>query len=132
MTDWFITLIFAFLFLVYAYSLLWNIGIEIDINILMPVAIGLLIFYSSVLIEHAKPNWFIGIRTPWTLSSDEVWEKTHKLGGRLSKVAGLISAFGVLFKDFAFFIVIIPVTLVSIYSIPYSFFEYQKQASKNP
>ena len=38
-----------------------------------------------------KPNWFVGIRTPWTLESDEVWRKTHRLGGRLMVVGGLLS-----------------------------------------
>ena len=38
-----------------------------------------------------KPNWFVGIRTPWTLESDEVWQKTHRLGGRLMVVGGLLS-----------------------------------------
>jgi uncharacterized membrane protein len=36
-----------------------------------------------------KPNWFMGIRTPWTLSSDSVWNKTHRLGSRLFIVVGV-------------------------------------------
>jgi len=37
-----------------------------------------------------KNNWFMGIRTPWTLSSPEIWDKTHRLGGKLFMLAGLI------------------------------------------
>ncbi|MFK7797472.1 MAG: SdpI family protein, partial [Aureispira sp.] len=37
-----------------------------------------------------RPNYFIGIRTPWTLQSDEVWRKTHRLAGRLLIGAALI------------------------------------------
>lgn len=39
--------------------------------------------------QALKPNYFIGIRTPWTLESESVWRKTHRLGGRLWMVGGL-------------------------------------------
>lgn len=45
---------------------------------------------SGVLISKAKRNFFIGIRTPLTLSSDEVWNRTHRFGGKLFKIAGII------------------------------------------
>ncbi len=38
---------------------------------------------------NLKPNWFLGIRTPWTLSSDIVWRKTHQVGGRIWFYGGL-------------------------------------------
>ena len=39
-----------------------------------------------------KPNWFVGIRTPWTLQSDSVWRKTHRMGGRLMVAGGILAA----------------------------------------
>ncbi len=44
--------------------------------------------YMSIL----KPNWFIGIRTPWTLQNNRVWTRTHRLGGRLMVAGGLLGA----------------------------------------
>jgi len=41
-----------------------------------------------------RANWFLGIRTPWTLSSDVTWEKTHRLGGRLFMLAGVLGIIG--------------------------------------
>lgn len=41
---------------------------------------------------NLKPSWFIGIRTPWTLSNDMVWRKTHQVGGRIWFYGGLICA----------------------------------------
>ena len=38
-----------------------------------------------------KPNYFIGIRTPWTLENEETWRKTHKLGGKLWLIGGLLT-----------------------------------------
>ncbi|GAB3886146.1 SdpI family protein [Spirosoma agri] len=43
-------------------------------------------------ITTVKPNWFIGIRTPWTLSSENVWRRTHQLGGRWMVAGGLLAA----------------------------------------
>ena len=41
---------------------------------------------------NIKPNWFVGIRTPWTLMSETVWRKTHHMGGRLLFAGGLLAA----------------------------------------
>jgi uncharacterized membrane protein len=56
----------------------------------VPVAIGLFLIVLGNLLPRARPNWFVGIRTPWTLSSDRVWEKTHRLAGYVFVVAGII------------------------------------------
>ncbi len=59
-------------------------------------AVSLLIIIIGNFLPKAKPSFFMGIRTPWTLSSNDVWEKTHRLGGRLfmlSGFIGLVSAF---------------------------------------
>src|SRR5439155_2800501 len=42
-------------------------------------------------IGRLRPSWFVGIRTPWTLSSDAVWRRTHRLAGRLMVPAGLLA-----------------------------------------
>jgi uncharacterized membrane protein len=85
-----------------------------------------LFYYLGILVENAKQNWFIGIRTPWTLSSEKVWNKTHKIGGKLFKVAGLIAFAGILFQDYAIYFVLVPVILIAVYLVIYSYFEYQK------
>jgi len=72
-------------------------------------------------------NWFIGIRTPWTLSSEKVWDKTHKIGGRLFKIAGIIAIGGILFQNYAIFFIIVPILLAAIYSVVFSYIEYQKE-----
>jgi len=50
---------------------------------------GLQILLGNVL-GKARPNWFVGIRTPWTLSSDLAWDKTHRLTGRLMVLSGSV------------------------------------------
>jgi uncharacterized membrane protein len=46
----------------------------------------------GALMPRMRPSWFMGIRTPWTLSSDDVWVRTHRLGGKLFVAAGAVVA----------------------------------------
>jgi uncharacterized membrane protein len=96
----------------------------------MPLGLGFLFYYVGVVCEHSKRNWFIGIRTPWTLSSDRVWEKTHKIGGRLFKAAGVVALIGVFFQRHAVWFILIPVLSVAVYTILYSYLEYQREEKK--
>lgn len=124
--DFFILILILFLFYLYFLTVLWNLGIRFDMNLVLPPAFGALFFYIGILIEKAKRNWFIGIRTPWTLSSDEVWRKTHKIGGKMFKTAGLLAVFGIFFNDYALYFSIIPVIFTAVYTVIYSYLEYKK------
>lgn len=124
--DGFIILIIGFFFYVYILTIFWNLGFRFNMAQLMMPALGALFYYCGVLMENAKRNWFIGIRTPWTLSSEQVWDKTHKLGGKLFKIAGIITLFGIILESYAFIFLIVPIIFISIYLIAYSYFEYQK------
>lgn len=64
-------------------------GWPIAINRVVPGAVGVLLIVIGNLLPRARSNWWFGIRTPWTLSSDRVWQKTHRVGGYLMIVAGL-------------------------------------------
>lgn len=128
--DGFIVLMMLFLFYVYLLTVFWNIGFRFNMSRLMIPAMGILFYYCGILVENAKRNWFIGIRTPWTLSSETVWGKTHKIGGKLFKIAGVAAFLGLFFPSSAFFLVIIPVILSAIYLVLYSYFEYKKVEEK--
>ena len=108
---------------------LWSIGIRTSPNLFIPAGIGLLLFYMGIVSENSKRNWFVGIRTPWTLSSDTVWEKTHRLGGKLLKAAGVAAVAGVFFPGYSMFFVFVPVFAVTIYTVVYSYLEYQKETA---
>jgi len=128
--DNFIVLFFIFLLSIYLWLILWNFGVEIRINAVIPVGVGILFFYVGILLENAKRNWFIGIRTPWTLSSEDVWDRTHKIGGKLFKVLGLVVIFGIFFQKYVLFFFLVPLLLVAGYLVVYSYFEYQKEIQK--
>lgn len=125
--DKFILLIILFIFYIYTLTILWSFGWRFNMGQFMAPALGVLFFYAGVLIEKSKRNWFIGIRTPWTLSSETVWDKTHQLGSKLFKISGIVALFGFVLPSIAFYLVLIPVIFSVIYSVIYSYLEYQKE-----
>jgi uncharacterized membrane protein len=124
--DNFIILLLLFLFYIYGFTIFWSLGQKMDVNLAISPAFAVLFYYASVLIEKSKRNWFVGIRTPWTLSSDIVWDKTHKLGGKLFKICAFASLLGLLWPEFVIFFVLLPVILFTIFIIIYSYLEYKK------
>ena len=125
--DGFILVFAAFFFFIQLQVILWGLGIHVSPNVTMPVMIGVLFIYVGFLLEHAEPNWFVGIRTPWTLSSDSVWRKTHTVGAKLFKLAGLVSMAGILAGTYAWLFILIPAIAVAVYTVVYSYNEYRKE-----
>ncbi len=125
--DGFVVLVIVFLFYLYLLTVFWNLGIKFSMILFLTPVFGILFYSCGILVENAKRNWFIGIRTPWTLSNEKVWEKTHKIGGKLFKIAGIIALFGIPFQSYAIFFILVPVLLVSVFTIIYSYFEYQRK-----
>jgi len=124
--DGMVVLIIAFMTYVHILTLAYGLGVQFSMVLAMMPALGFLFYYMGILTENAKRNWFVGIRTPWTLSSEKVWNKTHKKGGKLFKASGVIAVIGVLFGDLAIWFVLVPVLLSTAYLVVYSYFEYRK------
>lgn len=80
----------AFLFLLNALVLLSGIGVPVPMARVVPAGAGLVLMVLGNYMGKFTKNFFCGIRTPWTLASDEVWLRTHRLGGRLFVLAGII------------------------------------------
>jgi uncharacterized membrane protein len=125
--DGFVILLIFFMLIVHLQILLWNTGIRISPNVVLPAGVGLLFYYIGVLMENAERNWFIGIRTPWTLSSDRVWRKTNRLGGRLFRIAGIVAVLGAFFPELTLFFIIGPALFIAGFTAVYSYLEYQKE-----
>jgi uncharacterized membrane protein len=54
------------------------------------VLVGVLMLGIGAVLGKIRPNWFVGIRTPWTMSSKQAWVKTHRLGGFMFIALGLL------------------------------------------
>ncbi|MFA5827789.1 MAG: DUF1648 domain-containing protein [Candidatus Shapirobacteria bacterium] len=123
----FVVIIFIFLFYLFCLTLIWNSGYQFNMVQFLAPAFALLFYYTGVLTSVAKRNWFVGIRTPWTMSSDIVWDKTHAIGGKLFKAVGVISLAGILFPGSAALLIFLPVIFASIFVFAYSYYLYQKE-----
>jgi uncharacterized membrane protein len=122
----FVIVMNLFLLAMHGWMILWNLGIQIPSNVFIPIGMGCLFFYCGIVLSHVKPNWFIGIRTPWTLSNEIVWQKTHKLGGVLFRIAAIIVLIGAVFPKYAIVFVLAPVLSVSAITVFYSLVVFKK------
>jgi len=125
--EGFILLFVLFFLAIQIQIILWSIGYQVSPNLTFPVFIGMLFIYIGFLLGHAEQNWFVGIRTPWTLSSKTIWKKTHELGGKLFKIAGVISCAGIFAGAYALWFILVPVLAVAVYTVVYSYTEFQKE-----
>jgi len=123
----FIVLMNLFLLYVHVLTVLWGLGARFDMNRAIPPAFGLLIFFVGVLLGKARRNYMVGIRTPWTLASDAVWDKTHRLGGLLFKISGALALAGVLFPAYTYLFVLLPVLATAVWTIIYSYILYRRE-----
>lgn len=125
--DGFVLLILGFLFYIYLLSIFWNIGLRFNMPQVLAPAFAALFYYLGILTEKAKRNWFVGIRNPWTLSNEKVWEKTHQISGKLFKITGGIALLTIFIPNYALYFILIPIISVSIFTFVYSFLVYQKE-----
>jgi uncharacterized membrane protein len=123
----FIVLFMAFMTYLYLLTLAFNLGYAINISTAMLPALGAFFYYAGVLIGKAKRNWFIGIRNPWTLSNDKVWEETHRLGAILFKLSGLLTIIGAFLGKYAFWFVMIPLLGSAVFLTVYSYLLFRRE-----
>ena len=112
---WIIPFLSVLLFAVtYAVAL----GKEVRMEMVMPVVIGLILAIVGNYLPKCKQNYTIGIKIPWTLNSEENWNKTHRFAGRLWTVCGLVIMLTGFFGDFWIFfgVVLLMVLAPCIYS----------------
>lgn len=106
-------------------------GWPIAVQRVMPVILGLLFIVFGNVLPRARPNWWFGIRTPWTLSNDRVWERTHRVGGYLLMGAGVVCVASAFIPGVASGIVALSSIAVSVVgSVIYSYFAWKQETSK--
>ena len=123
----FIVLIVAFMLYIHGLTLAWSLGYQdFKMSAAMLPFIGILFIAIGFMLRKAKRNFFIGIRTPWTLSSDSVWEKTHQLGSILFMASGAFAIIGGLFGGMtAIWLMFIPLIGSSLFLVIYSYVLYR-------
>lgn len=106
-------------------------GWPISMGRLMPVLIGLEFIILGNALPRARPNWWFGIRTPWTLSNDRVWTRTHRVGGYLLAAAGVVMLLSALLPSmWTFALGIAALAAAGFGSLVYSYFAWKQETSK--
>jgi uncharacterized membrane protein len=68
-----------------------SLGYELDVTRWMMAGVGVMFVVLGNYMPRIRSNWWMGIRTPWTLENEEVWRRTHRFGGRAFVAGGVIT-----------------------------------------
>jgi len=124
----FILVLIAFMLYIHGLTLAWGLGYHFGMSRAMLPLIGVVFLVTGWMMRSAKRNFFIGIRTPWTLSSDRVWEQTHRMGSILFILCGLLAMLSPLFGGVtAFWLLLVPVIVSSVFLMVYSYVLYRAE-----
>lgn len=117
----------------HAVILLWVLRWPVDASVAIPVLVGALCMVCGGLLGKIRPNWFVGIRTPWTLSSKAAWVRTHRLGGWLFIALGALFVLSGAFRVRAFgYVVLVAVVTVCLVLLVYSYAVWRTDPEKQP
>lgn len=106
-------------------------GWQVDPVLLVGFSIGIVLMVIGNVLGKTRSNFLIGIRTPWTLSSDEVWNRTNRLAGRLLVAAGalLFVIYPLVPDNWRIPIIIILVLIAALIPVIYSFLLWRREVS---
>jgi len=125
------TLLIGALTAVYTISILTNLGYQINISQSVSLIIGALMIGIGFILKNIKSNWFVGIRTPWTMSSPLVWEKTHQASVYFFSILGIcIIATPYLATPWNIIIFTLGLLQMIAGTIIYSYLLYKKEENK--
>jgi len=124
---WILALVIQVFFLLfYAVTLLPSFGYACSLSLLFSLPLSFMFIAIGLLMPSFKRNFFVGIRTPWSLANDKVWKSTHEFGGKLFVAAGVISLIAAFVPNNSILSVVAPVLIAAIGAVAFSFLEFRK------
>ena len=123
---WIKTIIILFFLALYFYTLAVAKGFSMNINYFILPAISILFIVLGSFMPKIKKNYFVGVSTPWTIHSEEVWSETHKFAGKSFMIMGGVSLLSLLIRSYIFPIFIIAILIGSLSPVVYSYFVFKR------
>jgi uncharacterized membrane protein len=121
-----LVVILLFILVMQLLTTAYALGAKVDVSLVICLAVSVLIIFLGNYLGKLQRNFWAGIRTPWTLASDIVWERTHRLGGWLFVLAGFIGLITSFFPPLRFFGLFVPLIAVVLILVVYSYIAYQR------
>lgn len=107
-----------------------SLGMLVDITFVLNLAVSLLFIVIGNFMGKLRRNFWMGIRTPWTLASELSWERTHRIGGWLFVAVGLIGIPCSFVPVLRFWVIVPLIILVSVFLTGYSYVCYRQHATE--
>ena len=106
-------------------TLLYALGWKVDISLIISILVGFAFILLGNYLSKNRQNYTVGIKLPWTLSSEENWDKTHRMASKLWVVGGIL----IIANGFIRNTILLLFVLIILIVVPtsYSFFLYRKQ-----
>ncbi|HVB73592.1 MAG TPA: SdpI family protein [Ktedonobacteraceae bacterium] len=118
--------ILLFLLLIQLLTTAYALGVKIDISLVVELALSVLLIFLGNYMGKLRRNFWAGIRTPWTIASDVVWERTHRLGGWLFVLVGLLGIISAFIPPLRVWGLFVPIIAVVVILYVYSYIIYQR------
>ena len=123
---WFRTVFVLFFVLLYFYTLWAALGTKLNINYFIIPAFSILFIVIGIFLPKVRKNYFVGIRTPWTIHSEEVWDKTHQLAGKFFIAGGIMALLSLFLPKYSVLFFVVAIFLAAFIPVIYSYFVFRK------
>jgi uncharacterized membrane protein len=125
--NWFIVVFVAYMLFVYALTIAAALGYQFNMTVMLLPVVGLLFIGAGYMMGQAKRNFFIGIRTPWTLSSETVWDETHKLGSKMFMIGGVVTIVSAFLGETGIWLMLVAMLVAAFVPIIYSYILWRRE-----
>lgn len=122
-------LIHAFMVVIFGVTIAAALGYEVDIGLWVPASVAGMFIALGATMSRIKFNYFVGIRVPWTLADEEVWNQTHKVASKWMMAGGVLALLGSVFLagDMRFTVFMICILVPVLGATIYSYVLYQRK-----
>ena len=111
----------------YVVTILVALGYELDVSLIVKAGVAVLFIIIGNFMGQFRHNYFVGIKTPWTLASEEVWQKTHRMAGKIWVVIGFLQlALAFVQASWSAALYVSLIAIMVIVPLVYSYLAYQE------